>query len=289
MPVVVTGASSVVGRYLLPLLAVKGYEVIAISRNPQPVSGSASWIRADISSNQLPQEIHHANTLIHLAPLPLLNSMIHDGKLAALRRVVAIGTTSVFTKINSPVRSERDAMKTQQSAERLLASDAQNFRFSWTLFRPTLVYDGVHDKNVTRILRFISKYGFFPVASPATGLRQPLHASDLAQACAGVLDNPVTELKSYNLAGNQVLSYREMIEELFRILEKNPRVISVPSWVYQIAIMLVRMHPRFRYLNTGMIERMNMDMVFDIKPAQHDFGFSPRRFLPVSCTMNQPS
>ena len=278
-----------VGRYLLPLLAAKGYEVIAVSRNPRLDSGSASWIRADISSNQLPQGIHHADILIHLAPLPLLNWVIRRGNLTTLRRVIAIGTTSVFTKINSPVQSERNAMNDQQAAERLLVSDAQKFGFSWTLFRPTLLYDGLHDKNVTHILRFIAKYGFFPVANPAIGLRQPLHASDLAQSCIDVLDNPATEMKSYNLAGNQVLSYREMIEELFRVLGKKPRVLSVPSWIYRIAITLVKMHPQYCYLNTEMIKRMNTDMLFDITPAQHDFGFSPKRFLPVSCTMNQHS
>lgn len=148
----------------------------------------------------------------------------------------------------------------------------------WTLFRPTLVYDGIHDKNVARIVRFIRRLHFFPVINPASGLRQPLHAADLAWACLTVLGKPVTECKAYNLAGGEVLSYREMVCRVFQAFHRRPRLVPVVRRVYRSFLSLASLHPRYRYLNAAMAERMNRDMVFDIAPARNDFGFAPRAF-----------
>ena len=279
MPVIlVTGASSIVGRYLLPLLAAQGYPVIALSRHCHERSGSATWMYSDIAAGRMPPAAGSADILIHLAPLPMLIPLLHGGNLNALRRVLAVGTTSVFTKSDSHAPDERTAIAAQRRAERALATAAGSLGFCWTLFRPTLVYDGIHDKNIAHIVRFIAKFGFFPVVKPASGLRQPLHAADLAWACAEVLGKPLTESQSYNLAGGQVLRYREMVEQVFRSLGKPPRIVAVQPWFYRAALAMMNMHPRYHYINPEMAERMNVDMVFDIAAARRDFGFSPRPF-----------
>jgi nucleoside-diphosphate-sugar epimerase len=278
--ILVTGAGSIVGRYLLPLLAARGYSVIAVSRQAHAPDEFATWVRADIATGQLPPEARRADTLIHLAPLPLSLCLLGSGNTCTPRRVVAVGTTSVFTKADSRALQERSAISAQRQAEQALVQCAQSLGFHWTLLRPTLVYDGMHDKNIAHIVRFITKFGFFPVVKPALGMRQPLHAADLAEACMGVLDKPETEARTYNLAGGQVLSYRSMVEEIFLFLGKKPRIIPVQPWAYRAALAMLSRHPHYRYMNSEMGERMNMDMVFDISAAQRDFGFSPRLFQP---------
>lgn len=275
--ILVTGATSIVGRYLLPLLAAQEYQVIAISRHPHD-GGSAGWVCTDITTGPIPPEARDAEILIHLAPLPTLIPLLQGGALSAVRRVIAIGTTSVFTKADTRASDERDTIAAQREAERSLAASGEIAGFRWTLFRPTLVYDGTHDKNIVHIMRFIARFGFFPVVKPASGLRQPLHAADLAWACASVLDKPLTEAKSYNLAGGQVLSYREMVEQVFHSLGKQPRFVAVHPWIYRAALTILNMYPRYRYMKPEMAQRMNMDMVFDIAAARRDFGFSPKPF-----------
>ena len=253
---------------------------MALSRRSTDRSDSATWIEADIANGRVPSEASNADILIHLAPLPLLISLLDGGDLNALRRVVAVGTTSVFTKADSRASDERASITAQRQAEQALAKAGQTLGFRWTLLRPTLVYDGIHDKNIAHIARFIARFGFFPVVEPASGMRQPLHATDLAWACTAVLDNPQTETRSYNLAGGQVLSYRNMVEAVFLCLGKKLRIISVQPWLYRAALAMLKWHPHYRYMNPEMAGRMNMDMVFDISAAQRDFGFSPRPFQP---------
>lgn len=274
----VTGASSVVGRYLLPRLEGEPHRVFALTRRGNTKQGSATWLHCDIRTGELPAAAEAVDTLIHLAPLPLLLPLLDHDVLTGLRRIVAIGTTSIFTKSDSNSVYERNTMAGQRQAEEQLATYADRQGIRWTLFRPTLVYDGVHDKNIARIVRFIRRWHFFPVINPAAGLRQPLHAADLAGACLAVLDKPITGLKAYNLAGGEVLSYREMVCRIFQALHRSPQLIPVPRRVYRRLLSLASLHPRYRYLNAEMAERMNTDMVFDIAPAQTDFGFATRAF-----------
>ncbi len=60
----------------------------------------------------------------------------------------------------------------------------------WIILRPTLIYGLGRDKNIAEIARFVRRFGFSPLFGKAKGLRQPLHAQDVAGACIAALDAP---------------------------------------------------------------------------------------------------
>jgi nucleoside-diphosphate-sugar epimerase len=56
---------------------------------------------------------------------------------------------------------------------------------AWTILRPTLIYDEGRDGNVSRLAGLIRRFGVLPLSGEGEGLRQPVHAEDLAVgACA---------------------------------------------------------------------------------------------------------
>ena len=273
--ILITGGSSVVGDYLVPRLAAAGHELRVLSRRP---ATDPRWRQVDAARSPVwsaaPEGVSH---LIHLAPLPLLAKVL-PGAPASLRRVVAIGTTSIFTKSTSPSVKDQNLVQDQRCAEEGLVSFCAERDIGYTLLRPTLVYDGRRDKNVARIAALIRRLHFFPVAAPGRGLRQPLHADDLAAACIAALD--ATASRSYELAGAERLSYRAMVERIFAAQGLRPRVLPLPSALYRFAIALARVLPRYRGLTPEVADRMNQDMVFDYAPAARDLGFQPRGFVP---------
>ena len=111
------------------------------------------------------------------------------------------------------------------------------------------------------------------------GLRQPLHVDDLAKACVDVMQNPATYGRDYNLAGGQTLPYHGMVEFIFAVMDRDTRIVKVPTLLLEAMLHVLRLVPRYRYLNSAMIERMNEDLVFDYSSAARDFGFKPRQFL----------
>jgi nucleoside-diphosphate-sugar epimerase len=149
---------------------------------------------------------------------------------------------------------------------------------AWTVFRPTLVYGCGRDRNVTFIAKFVRRFGFFPLFSGGRGLRQPVHADDLAQACTQALDNRSTYGKAYILSGASTVTYREIVEAVFRELGKPVRTLDVPLPLFQAAIGIAKKLPRMRGLSTEMATRMGIDICFDHQEAATDFGFRPRPF-----------
>lgn len=278
--ILVSGATSVVGRYLLPLFSPQQHRIYALSHQQGPAPGRypqsewVTWVSHDIKNTLPPNIVAMVDTLIHLAPLPLLSG----SEWPCLKRVVAIGTTSIYTKTNSGSEYERCMVAEQRAAEADLVRIGAEHGLRWTLFRPTLVYDGLHDKNIARIARFIRHARVFPLPWVASGRRQPLHAVDLASACVAVLDNTRSLSRCYTLAGAEVLRYSDMVQRVFQCCGLRPHIIRVPLWLYRFGFTLLKWHPRYANLTLQMIERMSQDMVFDISAAQADFGFAPRIF-----------
>ncbi|HDN26161.1 MAG TPA: NAD-dependent epimerase/dehydratase family protein [Thioploca sp.] len=272
----VTGATSQIGRFLLPRLQAADFTVTALSRQQNSATGIV-WQQADLRTLSLP--ISQPSLLFHIAPLPLLPPLLTRLPLdAPLRRVIAFSSTSRFTKATSSHFKERAIATQLIEAETQFMTECQARGIAWTLFRPTLIYGCGIDKNVSFIARFIHRFGFFPLLGQGTGLRQPVYADDLAAACVQACQFSATVNKAYNLSGGQMLSYRDMVEAIFHHLGKKPRIMSIPLPIFKLMTRCISWLPAFAHLSTAMITRMNQDLCFEHTAAYHDFGYSPRTF-----------
>ena len=148
---------------------------------------------------------------------------------------------------------------------------------STVILRPTLIYDGLHDKNIALIASFIRRRGWFPVLGAASGLRQPVHVDDVAAACAAALTAGAPQA-AYDLSGAETLSYRNLVGRVAVAVGENPRVVALPRWVFWVAVPVLRLLPSFRGISLGMFDRMNDDLVFEHSAASRDLGFEPRGF-----------
>jgi nucleoside-diphosphate-sugar epimerase len=194
------------------------------------------------------------------------------------RRVVALSSTSLFVKSDSSHPGERDTARRLSEGERALRLWAEAQGVEWVILRPTLIYGRGRDKNLTEIIRFVRRWGFFPLLGQADGLRQPVHAEDLATACVSALTVPAAANRTYNLSGGETLPYREMVGRVFTTLDRLPHLVTIPRWLFRLAVTAVRLLPRYRHWTAEMAERMNRNLVFDHADAARDLGFSPRPF-----------
>jgi nucleoside-diphosphate-sugar epimerase len=268
---IVTGASSQIGRFLLPHIQAAGFEITAISRQ-EPIN--KAWLQIDITKNILPVK---SKILFHIAPLPLLPQLLANSN---IKRVITFSSTSRFSKTSSSDVKEQQIAAQLTKAETQVIELCEQQQIAWTIFRPTLIYGCGIDKNVSFIAEFIRRFGFFPVIGKGIGLRQPVHADDLAIACLQAYNSSITINKTYNLSGGQTLTYRDMVEEIFYSLGKKPRIISIPLFVFKILIHSITWLPKFSHLSTAMVTRINQNLCFDHTAAYNDFGYQPRTFNP---------
>lgn len=194
------------------------------------------------------------------------------------QRVVVLSSTSVFAKQDSQDRQEQATARRLAQAEAQIAAWARSHDVQWVILRPTLIYGGGQDKNISEIARIIRRFGFFPVLGQATGQRQPVHAADVASACMGALQRPAAANQAYNISGGETLPYRAMVARVFEALGRRPRFLEVPLSAFSLAVALLRVLPRYRQWSAAMAQRMGRDLVFDHGPATRDLGFKPRQF-----------
>lgn len=195
------------------------------------------------------------------------------------RRVVAVSSTSIFTKTKTASDTEHRIMADLRAAEEGFARWAEQHGIEWIIIRPTLIYGYGRDRNVAEIARLIRRFGFFPMFGAARGKRQPIHVADLAQCCVSALERG-TPNRAYNVAGAEVLDYREMVRRIFAANKKPAIMPTVPLGLFRLALAAANKIPRFSHWTAEMAERMNIDMVFDYADATEAFGFHPRPFTP---------
>jgi len=279
--VIVSGATSQVGIFLLPRLIEVGFHVQALSRTDSASANRVhpliTWHQTDISHGWTGPKIQGASYLIHLAPIWLLPDIVEDLSHLGIRRIVALSSTSRFTKMNSKNLQEQKVAKKLAAAEESMAAACDKYAILWTLLRPTLIYGCGMDRNVTIVARFIRRFGFFPLLGSGKGYRQPVHADDVAAACIAVLNRPVAFNRDYNLSGGKTLTFREMVEAIFLALDMKPRIVVIPRML-MLPLIMAACTQTYRHINKEMIERVNTDMCFDSSDAQRDFGYSPRKF-----------
>ncbi len=216
---------------------------------------------------------------ISVTPLWVILDYFDLLKQHQVKKILVLSSTSRWTKKESSNPYEQATVQRLESSEQQLQLWSERNGVYWTILRPTLIYGYGQDKNITEILTLIRRFGFFPILGSGQGLRQPIHMDHVASACVKALLTETTNNQSYNIAGAETLSYRELVERLFIATGRKIRILSIPLRVFQSLIPLLRFIPRYRHWNTAMVERMNTDLVFDTSPAQQDFAFEPGHFV----------
>jgi nucleoside-diphosphate-sugar epimerase len=267
----VTGASSQLGVFLLPQLLAAGYRVDAFSRKVSSASvaesGRLRWSKTG-SDGRL-------DALISCGPLSLAESLVRGG--SKPERVVAFSTSSVAAKAGSPNRSEERLMKAIRSDEDRLISTCRERGIGLLLLRPTLIYGCGLDRNISLLARFGRRFGFIPMAGDAPGLRQPVHARDLAVLAVNALSAEQAPDLVSAACGGSTLTYREMVIEIAGCLN-GVRPISIPAAILRIAAATASAVPAYRGINAEMVRRQAVDLVFDDSLLRTELGYKPRAF-----------
>ncbi len=274
----VLGGTSLVGRPLLPLLAAAGWRPLACTRAAIPPVGPAEggWIWCH-PGDPRPGGEATVSMWLSLCPLWTLPDHLPWLESLSIRRLVALSSTSLITKRASPDPAERRLAAGLATAEETLRAWSRARGVELCLLRPTLIYDGVRDRNVAAIAAFIRRHGWFPVAGPARGQRQPVHADCVAAACVAAVGRDGLA-PAYTLSGGAPLAFCDLVTAIFTACGLPPRIIHVPRPLWALLLPLVRALGIAAGASTGMAARMNEDLGFDHAAAARDLGFRPRPF-----------
>ncbi len=277
---IVTGASSQVGDYLLSAIAPAGFRVLAITRGQAGgrIEQNVWWVRPSLPELLFSVEQSQIAAWIHLAPVWTLAEF--EKTLRSLRpgRIIAVSSSSIESKKNSAGNKDQGTVALLNRGETLLRRLAPDLNARFTIFRPTLIYGNKKNRNVQTILKFVKIFRFFPLVGTGCGKRQPVHAGDIAQSCINVIDKPSTFDKIYTLAGGEVIEFKQLVCRVFEYADIKPRFLSLPRTTLRACLSLLMRLPGLGFLTPDMADRMDQDLKFDCQAAIDDFDYEPQKF-----------
>jgi nucleoside-diphosphate-sugar epimerase len=195
-------------------------------------------------------------------------NIISAAQPAGIERAIFISTTAIFTRLNAKSKTVR--LAAEQSI--------QDSRLAYTILRPTMIYGSPRDRNIWRLIQFIKKTPVIPIMGAGTYMQQPVFVDDVACAITSALESDGTIAKSYNIAGQQALTYNEMVDNIAQKLDKKVSKIHFSTaFTVRVLTWLEKMHIPF-LIKAEQVLRLNEDKEFDTTEAQKDFNYRPRSF-----------
>ena len=279
----VSGAKSSVGCALLGFLQDRAAEVWALTRGTLPDStASVQWMHANQITLRYQKDTRNQPMIfLAVAPLWSVAETIDACTGIPLQKIVAVGSTSEFTKASSQDPYDQEVVAQLRQGVRDLRERANRRQIPFLLLRTTMIY-GPNDRNLTFWRRFARYAPVLPLISGGRAMRQPVHVEDVAAvvlAAAGYSGST----QEFIIAGPRPLSYRQMLESICQQQGRKRLFVSFPVFMLKIVVMVIRFLPGMKGLRPSMIERMQLDMIFPIDRAQQELGFIPREFDSKGC------
>ena len=305
--VMVLGASGQIGVFAIPRLLNAGFDVVAVSRQPQPSylpqSPHLRWLsfkealQAQTNADQpntgpakagqsgMDQQNQACSYLLSAGPMSLAIQAMRASN--TFKQAVIFSSSSVLSKRDSADPAEKQLISSMRSCEQELEALVRQHNkrvgsnaLNMVIFRPTLIYGCGLDANISRLAGLINRFGLMPVNGKGSGLRQPVHADDLARVAVSTLTYKLDLPAKLLLTGGSTISYYDMVKAIFKGLKKPVRIIRVPQWLLLTAISILKPLGLAGGVSVAMVKRQLQDLEFDNSQAQQLLGFQPRPFAP---------
>ncbi|MBW7865595.1 MAG: NAD(P)H-binding protein [Candidatus Hydrogenedens sp.] len=232
---VVTGAFGYTGKHITERLLAAGVTVRTLTNSPnranpfgggvaahpfnfdQPDRLAASLEGAEVLYNTYWVRFNH-RLFTHAEAVRNTLALFEAAKRAGVRRVVHVSIT------NPSEDSPLEYFSGKAALERALRESG----LSYAILRPTVIF-GEEDILVNNIAWTLRRFPFFGVFGDGGYRLQPIHVgdfADLAVAQAGGTENTVIDA-----IGPETFTYRELVEDIGRIIGCPRPVVSVPHWL----------------------------------------------------------
>ena len=244
MRVLVTGGSGVVGSSTITALLQRGHAVRLLSRHAD--RDARGWphgvtpVTADVSDpGSIAGSADACDAVVHLAGIVEENSpdatfervnvegtrsMVHEAERAGVRRFVYVSSLGADRGASPYHRSKR-------AAEAIV----RGFSGEAVVLRPGAVY-GPGDEHVSVLLKLVRTLPVVPVVGDGSQPFQPIWHEDVAEAVAAAVEADDLSGRTFDLAGPDVTSTRELIELLRELTDRSPVVAPVPPLLASLGV-----------------------------------------------------
>jgi uncharacterized protein YbjT (DUF2867 family) len=227
--VLVAGASGFVGRRLCPALAEAGQDVRAMTRHPETYDGAGTAVHGDVhdagSLSAALEGCRAAYYLVHSLDSKDFQRLDAEAATAFGKAAAAAGVEQIVYL--GGLGSEDDDLSPHLRSRREVESLLGAGGVPVTVLRAGIVIGaGGISWEITRQL--VDHLPAMVAPRWVSTRTQPIAVDDVVRYLVGVLDHPDARDRVFEVGGNEVLRYSEMLRRVARIKHRPLLLVPVP-------------------------------------------------------------
>jgi len=296
--ILVTGATGLVGKALIPLLLEAGCKVRASARHRPTTSWAGhqdcEFVVHDLETDPAPL-VRNIDAVVHLAARVHVmrdtaadpwteNRHINTGATLALARAavaadarnfVFMSTIKVngeatvdrpYSEVDSPQPQDAYAVSKYEAEQQLAALAAEN-PLGVTILRPPLIYGVGVKGNLASLARAIERGLPLPLGA-IPNRRSFVYAGNLAGAILAALSQPAPGARTYLVSDGEDLSTTALIRAMAAAMRRPAHLIPVPPTLLRLAGKLTG--------RSAAVDRLLGSLVIDSSRIRRELGWTPR-------------
>ena len=243
--VTVIGGGGFIGRYVCEILLKAGVRLRVAERDPrrawflQPLGevGQIAFAAVDLARPaSLAPAVEGASAVINLVGILKGDfRAIHVAGAKAAAEAARDAGVTAFVQI-SAIGADPDSESAYGRSKGQGEAAVRTAFPEATIIRPSLVF-GPEDRLTNRFAG-MARLPILPVIAPNTRF-QPVYVRDLAQAIAASALDPATHGgKTYEIAGPQVMTMRELNAAIAKAAGQSPDLVDVPNFAAELMALL---------------------------------------------------
>jgi len=269
--VTIFGASGFIGRHVVRALAKRGYRIRAAVRRPdlaghlQPLGnvGQIMPMQANLRYRwSVDRAVEGADHVVNL--VGILNKSgrqtfpsIHAFGARAVAEA-ARGTGAGLTHLSSIGASRNSPSayaRSKAEGERAVFETVKDA----VVFRPSIVF-GPEDHFFNRFAGMARYSPVLPLIGGGETRFEPVYVGDVAEAIARSVDGHVKSGAVYELGGPELLTFRECMEEMLRVIERKRVLVNMPWSVARMQAAILGLLPK-PLITTDQVIQLGIDNV----------------------------
>jgi len=282
--VLVTGASGFVGRYTVPGLLERGWNVKAfvrrLERGQSLKQCGATLVQGDLlDRGSLLAAVDGCTAVVHLAGLGYSSNeaLNHEVNVVGSRN---LADACVERKVQRVVnvsstcagRARQDSYgRTKELAEREFAHPQLHV----THLRPTMIY-GQGSDEFDRFAAIVRRAPRVPIPGDGTYRLRPVCIHDVVELFDRVLKSPEASGKVYDVAGPEPIAINDFITLVGQLQGKRTKILHVPERLALFGARILGKMMAHPPANMDQVLAFLQDTEVEIGPACQDFTWAPR-------------
>ena len=248
----ILGGGGFIGRYLVRNLTKKNFRCIIPTRNPftkgylktQAQAGAIEIINFSTKNfDEIKNAINNSDVVINLCGILYESrkqkfNTIHVDLPETISNLCMQANVKKFIHVSAIGASKESKSKYQQS-KFLGEEKALNFK-NTVVIRPSVVCGS--EDNFTNLF---AKLSFSPII-PLVNMNykfQPIFVNDVARGILKAIEAKNNEGKIYEIGGEKVISFQDMVKSILRIIGKKRLVVEMPMTLAKIQSTLLGLLP----------------------------------------------